>query len=251
MKNMIDYESLKDQHLDMMLRLAYQREEEMEVQEILDTFDEDDVPATEEDFDRVYALFQKKLEVEECAEKKRARRAALRRSLPRIAQVAACLIIVAAIATPIAIANVEMLRVSVMNVLLDIQKDHTGIQLIEEVDAAFYVPADWEGEYYPTYLPNGYELKSVDSVICLLSFADSQNNMLYFHEYQSSDKINIDSEDAVVNQEKIDGIDIMLVEKNGITKVVWQNSDHYFVLETNIEHDEIVNVVKGVKIINK
>ena len=94
--------------------------------------------------------------------RRRSRSARLRRIVPRVVEIAACVVLAVAVATPFAIANVEFIRSAVMKLLIRIDWDDGVMQmnLVEDEGAAFNVPADWPGEYFPSYLPEGLEAVS-------------------------------------------------------------------------------------------
>ena len=45
--------------------------------------------------------------------------------------------------------------------LIRIEEDHAKLSLVEDEDASFDVPSGWQGDYYPTYIPDGYEVFNV------------------------------------------------------------------------------------------
>ena len=75
--------------------------------------------------------------------------------MSRLVLIGACVVLVIGIAAPIAIANIEAIRVRVMELLINIQDEYTEISMVENEEMAFDVPAAWRGEYYPSYIPDG------------------------------------------------------------------------------------------------
>ena len=141
-KNQLNYDEIRDQHLDTMLKLAFKHADALEAQDIMKESDTVECPVSEERAEATYKMFLDKLAKQEVEEKRNARIVQFRRSIPRIIQIAACLVLVMGIVTPFAVANVESIRVKVMELLISIQEDHTERSFVENESAAFDVPAD-------------------------------------------------------------------------------------------------------------
>ena len=115
--------SIQDEHLDMLIRLVYRREEEQLCQMHEET--EADFSVSLDRKALTYAVVLQKMAELEKERVKTVRIQKIRKHLPRLVNIAACLVIILCIAAPIAVAHVESLRVQVMRMLISIQKDHT------------------------------------------------------------------------------------------------------------------------------
>ena len=249
--NKLNYGDIRESHLDEMIRLAFKQADALEAQRIIAGCDAPHEMDGSVDPDTAYARFLEKMKAEDRREKKIARAQRRRKWAPRLIEIAACLVLLTGIATPIAIANVEVIRVKVMEMLISIQDEYTEISMIENEDAAFYVPSGWTGEYYPTYIPEGYELTNVDQFAEVLTFENSYSDLLYFCECTIDKIANLDSERAIARHEKIHGVDVLVIENDGISMLVWQMENRYIVVKSSMDRGELIKIVGGVKKIIK
>lgn len=65
------------------------------------------------------------------------------------------------------------------------------------------------------------------------------------------DEINVDDENACVYTEKIDGYEAFIVEKEGSCYLIWNNDERYFVLSSDIPHEELIEIARSVRKINR
>lgn len=113
-------QTAEDQYLDLIIKLAFERKAELEIEQLLN---EPDPKLTEEEKSAADKMFQAVLaEDDEQRRKEKKTQAILffRNTLLNVCKVAACLIIVAGIAVPIAVATSSQFRSKVMQLLMDI-----------------------------------------------------------------------------------------------------------------------------------
>ena len=106
---MLEFDDLQEMHMDEMIRLACKWSELLEAERIIEMCDND--AAVGYDSDAAYEMFLDKLKVEEKQRQKQMRVARRRKWISQVLEIAACLVLMMGIATPIAIANVKMIRV--------------------------------------------------------------------------------------------------------------------------------------------
>ncbi len=246
-KRMPCSDELKDKHLDMMLQMAYKYDNALKSQQMLDELEEAGKKCSEADARDAFALFLKKCEQQEAQAKRQARKARARRIIRRTVEVAACVVLVMAIATPFAIAKVDVIRVKVMELLIDIKDDHTELSFVEDEDAAFEVPAGWEGAYYPAYIPDEYEFLELGKLYDSAIYTNQTGQLLAFTEYAQSSLVNVDSEGAVVSYEIVNGSDALVLEKDERIIITWAGSEKYFVIEGYTTKDEALAMARSVR----
>lgn len=245
-KNKIILDEIQDQHLDTMIKLAFEYEDALEAQE--NSENNEDMPII--DTARKEAVWNKALEKiaeMEAEEKKKSRIVQLRRSIPRVIEVAACLILVMGIAAPFAIANVEAIRVKVMELLIDIQEDHTELSFVENENVEFYVPAEWQGSYYPSYIPDGFYLTEQGKLNCYVTYENEQGECIDFTEYSAADSVSINSENAELSYTTINGVDAFVIEREDCVIIAWNSNDKFFVLTANLTKEEALTIAKGIR----
>lgn len=177
-----------------------------------------------------------------------------RQTLPKIGQIAAILIAVITVAGGVAIATSRTLRVQVMKMLVQIEEQYTALSLVEDSDASFEIPAEWTGEYYPSYIPEGFEANVVISFPgnhMVEFFSDQDAGMrIVFSEYGDSTLANIDTENAEVRQIAIGRDSGFIAIKNSHIYIYWDNGRAYFVLQTNkITEDEAIRIAQNIMLV--
>lgn len=159
-------EQLQEQHLDDLIRLAFEYEESAEVQAILAAFEslpEDAADVDEVTRQRTFDRAMEKLARVLDEEKREAQRTKRRRFLTRFGEVAAVILVLLAIAAPIAVANIEALRTTFSRFFLA-DNARPGDLLLDyyiEVNPEFpylHDPNQWGGLYLPADVPEGYEV---------------------------------------------------------------------------------------------
>ena len=149
--NKINYDEIQEEYLDTIIRLAYKDAEDEEVQALLQEDDEAAATVPPEEKEAAFRLFLEKLEQEEKQASRQARVVQWKRVLPRIVNVAACIILILGIAAPFAVAHVDAIRVKVMELLIDIQDDHTELSFREDEDEEFEEGFDFGDEETTIY----------------------------------------------------------------------------------------------------
>ena len=133
------------------------------------------------------------------------------------------------------------------------KKDHgqyTTVKLQENEQKSFDVPNGWEGMYYPTYIPDGFEVINVENLseqIFLISFENKNNEYLTFEEMTEDAESNIDTENARVYYTEIHGNTALVSAKADLTIVSWneQNRILSVVFDGDVEEDAL-KVAKSV-----
>ena len=164
-----------------------------------------------------------------------------RETLPRIGQIAAIVVAVVAVAGSVAIATSHTIRVQVMQLLVNAENEYTELKLQEDPAASFDVPAEWGGDNYPSFIPDG--------LVAGMVFSYPDNNSIelidkrtgavkgQFSEYGADTEANIDTEDAVQEPVTIGLNNGFLDKKENRVSIYWGDGRKYFVL-TILDHDE-------------
>ena len=174
-----------------------------------------------------------------------------RQTLPRVGQIAAIIIAVVAVAGSVAIATSHTLRVQVMQLLVNIEEEYTELKLQEDPAASFDIPAEWGGENYPSFIPEGFILGAVHSNpgYSSVSFIDTTDTgrKINFSELGESAETNLDTEDAVLESIQINGHQGVLVIKDRKISAYWDDGRHYFILITEgLDKSTFLSIATGV-----
>lgn len=192
--------------LDLLIRLAFERKADREVEQLLN---EPDPILTAEQAavaDRAFhsAMDREALRLKN--EKRNRRGAAARKTLLRAGKAAACLLIAAAVALPVAIATSAEFRVTLMRMLvrLDEEREVAHITFAEPEESAAEIPAGWKGEWYMTRIPEDLSLVEVNQYLLSTEYSDGASRQLWFDEMEPHDELmigtkNTDTADVSVN----------------------------------------------------
>lgn len=174
-----------------------------------------------------------------------------KQAIPRIAKVAAVIMLVVFIGFATALATVREVRVKVLELLINIEKEYTEIYLKENDDKAFFIPADWKGEYYPSYIPDDFTL---DNVVTFIPYAaeyrNEQGKIFTFTEATVDSRSTIDTEDAQIKYVFINGRQALCSIKNGKVIITWLEHSKYFVLNFSGNYTTAIKIAESIKKIN-
>ena len=169
---------------------------------------------------------------------------------PRTMRFAVAALGILCIGLTTAFASSETFRVRVFSMFAEDRGQYTAIGLREDEQKAFDVPNGWEGMYYPTYIPDGFEVINVENLseqIFLISFENKNNEYLTFEEMTEDAESNIDTENAQVYYTEIHGNTALVSAKADLTIVSWNEQNRIFsvVFDGEVEEDAL-KVAKSV-----
>lgn len=252
-ENRLNLSELQDEYLDTLLRLAFRHEAALEAQAALPVGDAPLSLEEESSLQRTLAAARKKLDAEKRRQRRKQWRAGVKRVLPKAVQTAACVVLLLAIATPIAVANVASIRSQVMQLLISIDQVR-GVADIQLMDSSerFDVPAEWTGEYYLSYIPEGMQLSEVNSheELCTTHYTSDAGQYLYFYEGTSNTTSTIGIEYTTISYETLNGQTVWIAESEefNVIHVVWSLDAQWFMLHSNgLDREETLRVAEGVK----
>ena len=189
--------------------------------------------------------------IEAYARKQRSRRL-LFHTLPRIGQAAAIVMAVIFLAGSVAVATSHTVRVHVMQLLLHIEKEYTELSLVEDEDASFDVPAEWQGSSFPAYIPEGMEIfecySSRSSSNITYESVSDENRTLTFTEADASTITTLDTENAAVRKITVNGDSGYIAVKENTILIFWSDGAHYYVVITHgIDETTTIEIAQSVK----
>lgn len=242
------WDMLEEEYCDCLTGLALKLREMEDTQALIAESERMELDAAQAE--RAYALFLQKWQAQEKGRRRAARKAQIRRYVPKIAEIAACILLVICIATPLAVANIESVRASVVRFLIQIHDEYAEIGIVEG-GATIDVPDGWTGGYYLSYIPQGYEVRQVSPFDPLVIYLNAEGNALLFREGDEHSKTNIDSEDKIITYENINGETALVLEDEAGTSIVWSKGKNYFILQLDEPKAEALKVARGVCMITE
>ena len=248
-KMQADCASPFDTYLDSLIRLALLDIEKEETERLMEGGLESLSPEEQTESDRFYERTKNRLMPQ--IERKLRRMNHKKISISKVIEIAACMVLVIGISAPFAIANIEAIRVKVMKLLIEIQEDHTDLSLVEDESASFVVPKEWRGEFFPSYIPEGFEVVKLFSHVDVIDFEDASGDFIEFDEFTEDSATGLDTEDAVLSYATVNGVTSLVVEKNGKTTVTWSEGNHYFIVISSLAKQEVLRIADSVVYLDK
>lgn len=244
-----DFELLQDEHLDCLITLAFKKMAIEEAQRIIEEFDRQETEEEKKACDRAYAQFLDKLGRREKEEKRRISIACMKKTATRVLQVAACMLLIVALIAPVAIAKVEPLRSSVLRFLISLDEEQGAVNfdMVIEEELALNVPEGWQGEYYMTYIPEGFDICSMSAFRATVEYRDSNDRKLSFAELMSSTSSSVDNEDAETWYTMVQGRRAYVISKNDWHAIIWSIDDRYFEVIYDGSYEETLVIANGVR----
>lgn len=241
------YDEIQDEYLDSLIRLAYKNAEALEAQRLMEEDDSTSEPVPADDKEAVFQMFLEKMEGQEEKEQSPARIIPWKMVLPRLVNIAAGIVVILGLAAPFAIAYVEPIRIRVMQLLIEIKDDHTELSFVEDTDAEFYVPEGYLGRYYPTYIPDGFELIFVSDLFHDTTYQNKAGAYIYYSECTEDDEIDINTEGAALSHTVVNGAEAFVAEQDTYVILTWAFEDKYFVIIADTSLDEALKVARSVR----
>lgn len=260
----LNVRDLEDEHLDHLIRLAFEYEAFLRTRQLTE---ESKQPLSSEEQLHAQKLFERMLAQiaqRERAGKRQRRKALAQRIAPKIIEAAACAVLVIGIATPIAIANLDSIRSKVMQLLIriDWEKGEAHMNFVEDESAAFHVPADWPGDYFPAYLPEGFEV-SWKSYISDSPFIEytlaTEDRVIGYGEMGPNTTVVSGIEGGIISYVEINGHTAVVIEtENPVDEahysvgITWDNGEKWFDVNTSgLSKEEAIRIAQSVKKILK
>lgn len=163
-------------------------------------------------------------------------------------RVAACILLTAYIGFSAALAVSPTVRIKAMELLISVTDEYAQIRLEEKTDSDFFVPAEWKGEYYPSYIPDDFVLDQYDGIAgsFFSEYVAASGSILSFTENTSDTTTNIDIEDAEVIHTTIHDSPAIVSVKDGNAIVVWSEFDRYFTITLYGDQDTALRIARSV-----
>ena len=179
---------------------------------------------------------------------KRLRRRFIAQTLPHTLHVVTAVLLLFFIGLTTAVATVRPVRLRILDFIAKIEENHSTISLVNDIDYAV-VPSEWRGRYYPSYIPELFELSHVDGFYNIAYYNTKDHRVLQFSEYANADYSNID-----IDEEK--AVDITINESYGIAMadgecitITWCIGDTYLYLYLDGNLDEAKRIAESVRLI--
>ena len=183
------------------------------------------------------------------SEKKAKRMAAAKRIANKAAMVAIVLMIGLALVT----FSVDALRIGVLNFIVETTQRYTSIKVGNVIDKEDEVTIPWSSYYLPEYITDGYSISRVEefSDIRMIYYQNASGEVIEFSQSFGNYNYQIDTENTEATEVMINDTKGILVDKDGVVTLLWNNSDYTFYLTGKADKKEIIKMAESIKFIKK
>ena len=149
--------------------------------------------------------------------------------------------------------TVQAIRIKALNLLISMEDRYTAIRLGDRgngVEDNMHI--DWHNAYMPTNIPEGYIISNLTNNKNLKSIEYTSKNggIILFQQINENGSKNVDTENA----EKIENVTVqgkegLLVIKDGLITVIWNNDLYVFLLSARTEelrNDDVLKIAESV-----
>lgn len=173
----------------------------------------------------------------------------LGRAVPGILRKVAVFLLVLNLGFTTATAMVPSVRIKVMELLINIEREYTELSLWESQGASFEVPIDWKGSYFPSFIPDGYEIfEVVDTFgICSIKYLNSEDQEVSFLEGTEYSSVNINTEGAKTEFILVHGRPGMIaLREDGYIFIAWSETDRMLILGYTGTREDAIKIAESV-----
>lgn len=164
----------------------------------------------------------------------------------------ACILLIFLITLTSITFGVKAIREAVIEFFVKTFDRFSIITLIDNKEKT--IPDFIETYCYPTYIPNGFELKFEENLATYhrLQYI-SENGYIYFNQNTLQGlSTYVDTENAEAEKILISGYDGLYVLKDNIVLIYWNDSSYSFMIrsESNLTKEEIIKFAESVRFIS-
>ena len=227
---------------DLKIRLALQQEFEQEVDELVKEAN----PANAGQTRQIREMEEKVLKDIVVHTGGRRTQQEQKRRFPRCARVIAVIALLVMVSVGSAMATVHMVQIGLLKLDIQTYPERTSYGLVPS-EKAVEVPAEWKGDFYPAYIPEGFEFDRCYSSEAI--YYDKAGNSLSFSEETYGARASLDTENANLSSVLINGAEATLIEKDGWAAVVWSANNRLFTVEIDGTKEAALRVAASVILI--
>lgn len=171
--------------------------------------------------------------------------------LMRIVKVAAFVFVFLSVSVSLAMAASPEFRAEAVRLLQTDQGEYTTLEMAIDQDVFADVPEGWEGSCFPSYIPEGFEVKQIISFPesnVVSYWKDSAYERIYFSEDGPNTVSNLNTENAVIREITIQGKEVIMAIKENSIHIYWLDGLHYHILSTDgLDENTAIKIAESVK----
>lgn len=149
------------------------------------------------------------------------------------------------------VTTTEAFRLNIVNVVMTIFDDYSKFVNDESgmVEGAnIKMPKEWEGVYYPHYIPEGYKIvESKQTKMSYIAYQNEVGNKLLYTIDVYLEETYLDTENVDYECTKIDAMEGRLYKKGNKQAILFHNNEYIFHISGQLEEKELLRVAKSVR----
>jgi hypothetical protein len=172
-----------------------------------------------------------------------------KRTLPRIAQAAAAVVLLFYLALTTVLAVSADAREKFMTLFVNVTPYYSELSLNPIEPTYVTAPEGWTEKYYPEYIPEGWTLDGIDKFFAdALYLNAAKDKHLRFSVYTEDAAVNINTEGAEISHVSLNGIMSMVAEnkKEGFTWVTWSTGDRMILVYIDGDMETALDIAVSV-----
>ena len=148
--------------------------------------------------------------------------------------------------------SVEAFRIKLFNIVTEVTEKYTKVSIVA-TENGLESQINWDSYYVPEYIPGGYTYSNSENFgeIKIVFYSDAKGKEIQFSQTPVNPEYQIDTEEAVVTEETVNGEKGILVEKEGLSTLIWTTGEKTFHIIGEIERDEIMKMAESLKYFSK
>lgn len=147
------------------------------------------------------------------------------------------------------IINVEALKTRFIKIIKEIHDELTSFSFIVENDNMDNLDIRFK-IMEPEYIPTGFKKIEVDELytIRIISYENKKGDIIIYQQnYITNGKIILDTEDANIENVKINNYQGQIISKNETNQLIWFSEEYYFNILSTLEKEELIKIGESIK----
>jgi hypothetical protein len=212
-----------------------------ETDKLLEKYKDIQVP---ESMNEWFINFQKELE-------KKEKRAKIQRGALHVSKRVAMIFILISVVGSVITMSVEAFRIQFFNMVIETSQKFSSVSHQEktEINIQQELPSEWIDFYYPTFLPNDFILTSVRELNSTkyMTFGNGLNEEIRFIQGNLTSETQIDTEDGNTIKVDINGNKGLIVKKEDVTIISWNNNRASFSIQGNVDKSTLLEIAESLE----
>lgn len=137
------------------------------------------------------------------------------------------------------------------NLIIENTEKYLSIKAKEEVQGKNGPYDDIKGYYVPSYISEGFALESEEQfgdMIVLSYINELKDHYIRYHQSSNNSNLQLDSENAIIEDIKIRGMNGIVISKEDFIILFWYNEELNFYIISDIKLEELIKVAESLEI---